>query len=177
MILKYFTALLAVSLVVSCSTTRLERAEVTTSAQQPGTVVYLVRHAEKSKEKTKDPKLSEAGLNRAKALAQVLTDVEIDKIYSTNYIRTQMTAAPTAKSKELDVASYSVPAKLLAAQILKLHKQQKILVVGHSNTTPELISALGIETPIVIEHDQYGDLFIVEFDAGKPQLTLRRFGK
>lgn len=175
--LKYLAAMLVLLFASACSTTRFDSAEVVEVAEKSRTVVYLVRHAEKNNTNTKDPELSEAGQNRAKVLAELLADVELDKIYSTNYIRTKMTATPTAKSKKLEITSYAVPAKLLAARILKLHKLEKVLVVDHSNTIPELISALGIETPIVIEHHQYGDLFIVELDAGKPQLTWSKFGK
>lgn len=175
--LKNLVTAVLLLLVSACSTTRMESAEIAAITEKPSTVIYLVRHAEKSKAKTKDPELSDAGQSRAKVLAELLADVELDKIYSTNYIRTQMTATPTAKSQKLEITPYALPAKLLAAKILKLHKLEKVLVVGHSNTIPELISALGIETPIVIEHDQYGDLYIVKFDAGKPQLTLSKFGK
>lgn len=174
---KHLGVLLVLLCVSACSTNRSDRADVETVTEKPSTVAYLVRHAEKSKTNTKDPKLSKIGQIRAMALAEALVDVELDKIYSTNYTRTQMTAIPTATSKKLEITPYSLPAKLLAAKILKLHKQEKVLIVGHSNTIPELISALGIETPIVITHDQYGDLFIVEFYAGKPQLTLSKFGE
>lgn len=174
--LRVLTIILSLSLVIACTVTGSNKVNRTLELESPDTVVYLVRHAEKRNVKIKDPMLTEQGKKRAESLAIELADVKLDKIYSTSYLRTQMTAKPTAENKKLEITPYSMPVSMLAAKILKLHKQQKVLVVGHSNTTPELIAALGIETPVDIEHDQYGDLFIIEFHNGKPQLTRSRFG-
>lgn len=175
--LRLLGSLLLLSLVSGCSSTSNEEYSESSELAVPDSVVYLVRHAEKQSTKTKDPELTKAGKNRAQALAKKLSDVELSAIYSTNYRRTQMTAMPTAQHQEMEISTYHIPTKMLAAKILKLHKTQKILVVGHSNTTPELIAALGVETPVVIEHDQFGDLFIIEFRNGMPQLTLSQFGE
>lgn len=175
--LRLLGSLLLLSLVSGCSSTSNEEYSESSELAVPDSVVYLVRHAEKQSTKTKDPELTKAGKNRAQALAKKLSDVELSAIYSTNYRRTQMTAMPTAQQQEMEISTYYIPTKMLAAKILKLHKKQKILVVGHSNTTPELIAALGVETPVVIEHDQFGDLFIIEFRNGMPQLTLSQFGE
>lgn len=177
MIYRLGVTLVSLVLMAACSNTKGQSdISATELSKEPAAVVYLTRHAEKLAS-GKDPKLSEKGQQRAQALALTLADVELDRIYSTDYQRTQMTAQPTAASKEVEVISYNLPIKLLAAKILKLHNKDKVLVVGHSNTTPELIAALGIETPIVIEHHQYGDLFIIEFFDGKPQLSMSKFGE
>lgn len=177
MIYRLGVTLVSLVLMAACANTK-DQSDIGSKAlsKEPDAVVYLTRHAEKLAV-GKDPKLSDKGQQRAQALALKLVDVELDSIYSTDYQRTQMTAQPVAASKGLEVTSYNLPIKLLAAKILKLHDKDNVLVVGHSNTTPELIAALGIETPIVIEHHQYGDLFIIEFFNGKPQLSRSKFGE
>lgn len=167
--------LLAIAVFISgCSTTTTSN-NATPSLETNKTVVYLVRHAEKLKSALRDPELSERGKEQAKSLAKKLSNIKLDKIYSTDYLRTQMTAAPTANAQGLEVMTYNIPVTLLAGKIEKLHKHQNVLVVGHSNTTPELIAELGIETPIVIKHDQYGDLFIVELSEDNANLKMDKF--
>ena len=107
--------------------------------------VFIVRHAEKADDENKDGELSEAGRARAEALANMLRDSKISVIYTTEFKRTQQTAAPLAKALDLTVTTW--PAENQAALIaqsslhpLPLHSQ----VVGHSNTIPEIIKALGI---------------------------------
>lgn len=141
------------------------------------TKIYLVRHAEKLKTSDKNPKLSFKGEVRAQALAERFMDVGLDVIYSTSYLRTEMTVAPLAKSKKMKVESYSLPADLLAKKISSLHKGQTIFVVGHSNTVPKLIKALGVETAVEIQHDQYGDLFVVELGNTDIKFSVSHFGQ
>ena len=56
--------------------------------------IYLVRHSEKviDKDNLKDPPLTECGVERSENLALFLIAIEIEKIYSTNYVRTINTA-------------------------------------------------------------------------------------
>jgi len=138
--------------------------------------IYLVRHAEKLSGQGKDPDLARVGKERADALAVKLAEVELDHIYSTDYKRTMMTATPTAKQQNLEIEKYSIPLYLLANKIKQLHKEQTILVVGHSNTTPQLIKALGIAEPVQIDHNQYGDLYIVELTETGATLMVDKFG-
>lgn len=108
-------------------------------AQAP-LVVYAVRHAEKGS--GRDPELTEAGAARAAELARVLADVTLDAVYSTNTRRTKLTAQPVADGHDLEIQTYD-PAGL--AKTLKAGEARTALVVGHSNTTPDLIRALGGE--------------------------------
>ena len=105
--------------------------------------IYLVRHAEKelSAENPKDPPLTSCGVERAESLANLLIDVELDVIYSTEYIRTKKTAEPAARSKEKELEYYD-PRKLDDFASLLLKNKQNVLVVGHSNTTPVLAGLL-----------------------------------
>ena len=129
--------------------------------------IFIVRHAEKA-DATKDPDLSEAGRVRAEALAKTLRDANITAIYATEFKRTQQTAAPLAKA--LGITVTILPAKNNAALIAKLRASTgNALVVGHGDTIPDLIKALGISDPINIAENDYDNLFAVVLDQ-KPHL-------
>ncbi len=127
------------------------------------TVVYLVRHAEKVKTKDQDPDLTQEGMERADRLQQILKAANIDQIFSTDYQRTQLTAAPTAQISGKKVVSYNPRDLEGFAEKLKLEKLgQRILVVGHSNTTPVVVNKLlGMEKYPQIDEADYGHLFVV----------------
>jgi broad specificity phosphatase PhoE len=129
--------------------------------------IFIVRHAEKA-DATKDPDLSEAGRARAEALAKTLRDANITAIYATEFKRTQQTATPLAKA--LSITITTLPAKDNAALIAKLRASNgNALVVGHGDTIPDLIKALGISDPINIGENDYDNLFAVVLDQ-KPHL-------
>ena len=139
---------------------------VTIAPAQP--MVVIVRHAEKAASDGNDPDLSPTGRARAQALARILNDSGITAIFTSQFKRTQETAAPTAASRH--VAPTVVAAKDTAALAAKLHQLKgNALVVAHGNTIPDIIKALGINVPINIPDADYSELFIVTL-GDKPQL-------
>jgi broad specificity phosphatase PhoE len=134
------------------------------------TVVVLVRHAEKVDD-SRDPPLSEAGERRAEALAAALGDAGIQAVYTTQYVRTRDTAAPLARAVGVDpviVASAgdaAANAAATAAHIREHNVGRTVLVVGHSNTVPAIITALGGADVGKIGDDEYFHLFIVLLDG------------
>ena len=131
-------------------------------------VVVIVRHGEKTANGGTDPDLSSAGRARADALARILKDSGITAIFTTEFKRTQETAAPTATLSH--VTPTVVAAKDTMALVAKLHQVNgNALVVGHSNTIPDIIKALGINNAINIPDDDYSELLIVTL-GDKPQL-------
>ncbi len=140
---------------------------VSTAAAQ--STIFIVRHAEKNENAGNDPDLSDAGRARAEALADVLKDARITAIYATEFKRTQETAEPLAKKLGLEVTK--LPAKETAALVAKLRDLHggNALVVGHSNTVPQLIKSLGFEAPIKIAEADYDNLFVLALDE-KPRL-------
>src|SRR5438034_6963796 len=139
---------------------------VSTASAQP--VVVIVRHAEKAVIGGNDPDLSSAGRARADALARTLKDSGITAIFISEFKRTQETAAPTATL--IHVTPTVVAAKDTAALIAKLHQLNgNALVVGHGDTIPNIIKALGINIPIDIPDPDYSELLIVIL-GDKPQL-------
>jgi len=103
--------------------------------------VYLVRHAEKAADGSKDPALTACGRKRAQSLAQFFRAVELDAIYSSDYRRTRETALPIAAAQDIKLGFYN-PAELIAFALLLRELKRDVLVVGHSNTTAELAGLL-----------------------------------
>ena len=139
------------------------------AAADAAPVVFLVRPAEKTTGGN-DPDLSSAGHERADALARILKDSQITAIFVTEFKRTQETAAPTAK--ETHITPTIVPlARDVAGLAAKLRAVNgNALVVGHSNTIPDLIKALGIAIPINIPDADYTEIFVVPL-SDPPQLV------
>ena len=129
---------------------------------------YFIRHAEKDRSDPEniDPELSQKGLGRAMHWAEILDEVPIDAIYSTDYERTQMTAAPMAVKKNLTVQIYN-PELIDIEQFKSDNLNKKVLVVGHSNSTPDFVNKLiGQEKYGQIDDNQNGSMFIVEIVNG-----------
>ena len=123
-------------------------------------IVFIVRHAEKASTGGKDPDLSVQGQNRADALAHILKDSQITSVFVTEFKRTQETAAPTARAA--NVSPTVVPANDVGVLVEKLRALNgNALVVGHGNTIPDLLKALGIATPVSIPEDDYTEIFAV----------------
>jgi len=138
--------------------------------------VYLVRHAEKELD-VKNPPLSRAGVSRSIELMHYLANVPLDAIYSTDYRRTLETAEPISTLFRMNIEHYD-PSDLPAfANELKA-QFGVILVVGHSNTTPQLVELLGGDSVSEInEASEYDRLYHVIFeDDGSVESTLLRYG-
>ena len=105
--------------------------------------IYLVRHAEKelSAAGSINPSLTECGKARAKSLADFFEDIELDAVYSTDYLRTKNTAKPTAKKQDLEIEIY-MPGKLEELALQLIRDKKNALIVGHSNTTGVLAGLL-----------------------------------
>lgn len=160
----------------------------TAAAQPPacpaGGTVFLARHGEKlatgNAELDKDASLSGRGEERAEALAHTLRDAGVDAIYASQYRRTQETAAPLAKSSGVAAKTVQMGEELgaaLADQIRAGHCGQQVLVVGHSNTLPGVMAALGVAPTPEIGNDSYDRLFVVRWLPGAAaEMAILRFG-
>jgi phosphohistidine phosphatase SixA len=140
--------------------------------------IFLVRHAERADTAagttTADPSLSDAGRARAVALATLLKDAGITTIFVTELRRTQETAAPLAAA--LGIVPTVIAQNDLKALVPKLKSTVgNVLVVGHSNTVPAVIDALGLTAPIIGDAD-FDNLFIVtpgQSASGLPPRLIR----
>jgi phosphohistidine phosphatase SixA len=139
-------------------------------AARAESTIFIVRHAEKATggRALNDPDLSNAGRARAKSLAGLLKDARITAVYATEFKRTQQTAAPTAAAARVGITQ--VPGKATSSLVAKLRALRgNALVVGHSNTVPEVIKALGFPKPAAIGDGDYDNLFLLVRSA-PPQL-------
>jgi phosphohistidine phosphatase SixA len=150
---------------------------VATSALAQSTVIF-VRHAEradstpgKSPTMASDPDLSDAGRARAAALAEVLKDAGITAIYVTEYKRTQQTAAPLAAAIRVTPIVIKADDATGLAAAIKATKGNA-LVIGHSNTVPAAIKALGVPTDVKIGDDDYDSLFVASTGSAATLVRL-----
>ncbi len=143
--------------------------------------VFVVRHAEKISEE--DERLTDAGRARAARLAAMLKDTGITAIYSTDTERTLGTARPLADALGIKIGIYEakamngrVDAASLAERIRREAPRGVVLVVGHSNTVPPLLTAFGCPDDVTIAGDEYDNLFLVVPSEGpKPTLLRLRY--
>jgi phosphohistidine phosphatase SixA len=161
----------------ACNGPMPEAAEVT---------VFVIRHGEKQVPegdlpigavKDDDPPLSPAGQMRAMGLAKDIPVSELDAIYVTKTRRSYDTASAVIAVTGLEPVYY--PPRDVDGLVTRVRKRhgQSVLVVGHSNTIPPLLQGLGVQEPIEISDDQYGDLWIVTVAASGTTLETRRFGE
>lgn len=150
---------------------------------QATTTMIFVRHAEKALTPVDNPPLSAAGKDRAAELARQLVNADVvagvDAIYSTNYRRTVETAEPVAKALDLEIQLYDPgDGEAELERILKKHKGKIILIVGHSNTVPELIAQLGASKVVpAIAEFEYDNIYLVSIPwFGKTKTIRLRYG-
>jgi phosphohistidine phosphatase SixA len=100
--------------------------------------IYLFRHAEK--QAGEDPSLSPQGLERAEKLPSFVENYNVT-VYSSNYNRTKQTAAPISKHFNTPIHIYNVR-DLESLKDKILASEGFVVVIGHSNTTPNLASLI-----------------------------------
>lgn len=150
-----------------------------TSFSQTTTFIVL-RHAEKEST-DKNANLSSDGKLRAEALRHVLSTSGVNAIYSTPFNRTRQTVTPLAEEKKIVITEYPVnkPYTQLIAEILDTYLGKTVVVVGHSNTVPEILKVLSDNLFIVsISENQYDNLYIVSVTKEKiPEVVPMKYGK
>ena len=151
--------------------------------------VFLVRHAEKEDEPRQDPPLKKEGVARSQELARLLANSGIKAIYTSQFTRTKLTAEPLATKLGLTATAISLksnPAnpRLIAEEstaevVNKIMERpgENVLVVGHSNSVPDVIKMLGGDVVPTIDERKFDDLFIVTVYAkGKAKVTHMKYG-
>ncbi|MET0647590.1 MAG: phosphoglycerate mutase family protein [Pyrinomonadaceae bacterium] len=153
------------------------------------TTVFLVRHAEKAQEPAQDPALTEAGRARAEALARLLSGAGVKGVYTSQFARTKQTGEPLAKLLGVPVSVVALgvkpdrPREVSEQSIRELkssvegHAGEAVLVVGHSNSVPDLIRALGGDLVPTIDESKFDDLFVVTVYApGRAKVVQLKYG-
>ena len=151
--------------------------------------VFLTRHAEREQEPRQDPPLTKDGIARSQALARLLSSAGIKAIFTSQFNRTKQTAEPLAAKLGLTVTPFTLKlnpsnARQIAEEstaevtnkILE-HAGQSVLVVGHSNSIPDVIKMLGGDIVPTIDEQKFDNLFIVTVYAkGKAKVVQMKYG-
>lgn len=143
------------------------------------TTIIVMRHAEKAALPADDPPLSLAGEGRAQELAQVLgqapAEFRIQGIFVSEFHRTQDTAQPLAN--RLGVPVIVVPAadtELVADRARTEYRGGRVLIVGHSNTVPEIVEHLAGQKIPPMADTEYGIVYVVSLPRFS-RATVTRF--
>ena len=137
--------------------------------------IILVRHAEKSPTGGKDPALSPAGEARAQALAAALANAGVRAIVTSPYQRTQSTAQPLARALGITPQAVDAGVSAVVSAIQACSGDGAMLVVGHSNTVPGIIAALGGPVLADLAEDQFNQLFVL-LPGSPPGLVRAQYG-
>ncbi len=135
--------------------------------------VYLIRHAEKDTHylNKKNPPLNSCGIERSNQISHFFNNITLEEIYSTHYKRTNSTAAPIAKTKNIEVKHYN-PSKLKTFYTQIIQKKVNTLIVGHSNTTNVLAGLLSKTQLDQIPENVYNLIYQVTIFNGVTQLQI-----
>ena len=156
---------------------------------EPVTTVFLVRHAERAEEPRQDPPLTELGVARSQALARLLSTAGIKAIFTSQFSRTKLTAEPLANKLSITPTALSLKisptnprqiaeesTKETVDKILS-HAGGSVLVVGHSNSIPDVIKTLGGDVAPAIDEKKFDDLFVVTvYGKGKAKVAHLKYG-
>jgi broad specificity phosphatase PhoE len=123
--------------------------------------IYIVRHAERLDQSADSP-LSAEGVGRSYRLRDMLRDAGITHIFTSELRRAIDTAKPAAEALKLTPQRLTgTDVAALASRLSSLGAHDRALVVGHSNTVPQLLRALKVDAPVTIADADYDNLFIV----------------
>lgn len=131
--------------------------------------IYVMRHLHTAG--GPNPDLTDVGHKTAALLVEWFKVDPPSVIYISSTKRAGQTAAPLAGALGIAPNVYD-PAD--TAGLVELVRQESgtVLVVGHSNTVPQIIEMLGGERPEDIAHDDFGDIWQLSWRA--PHVTVQR---
>ena len=146
--------------------------------------VFVVRHAEKAAPSggnmmSSDVPLSEAGVERAALLRDLLRNKDIQSIYSTNTLRTRSTAMPLSEALNIPIQLYHPRDTLqqLAASVRS--SKGSVLLVGHSNTVDDLVNIIAGKNlvPADLPETVYDRMFILSKKKSGMRFKQKSYGK
>ena len=125
--------------------------------------IYVTRHYDTPAGEA-DPDLTSQGKARAEKLASWFYGRTLKAIYVSDFKRTRQTAAPLAAMLDVAVETYDpkdTPAIVARAKAAG----GPVLIVGHSNTVPDIVEQLGGKRPAELKHEDFGDLWTLSDGA------------
>jgi phosphohistidine phosphatase SixA len=141
----------------------------TTQAPEAGSDRYVMRHLQKAD--GADPRLSAEGAANARRLVAMFRGKAPRAIFVSSTRRARETAAPLAAKLGLTVKEYD-PRETPGLVARVKEESGTVLVVGHSNTVPEIVAQLGGARPADLAETDYGDVFRVRRDGTVERLRL-----
>jgi len=128
-------------------------------ARAAPTTVYVMRHLN-TPEGQRDPDLTAEGQQNAQRVRAWFTGKPLTAIYISDFRRTRQTIAPLAVERGLTPVIYD-PADPKALIATIGGASGSVLIVGHSNTVPDLVEALGGDRPGPMTHPDFGDIWTI----------------
>jgi broad specificity phosphatase PhoE len=140
------------------------------TGQPPERAFYVMRHLEKAP--GPDPALSDEGRRNAALLANWFQRERPSAIYVSTTRRARETAASLAGRLRMTPREYD-PSDTAALVAQVRAERGTVLIVGHSNTVPDIVAALGGVRPAPLAETEYGDIWrISAADGGVTRLRL-----
>ncbi|HMC91353.1 MAG TPA: phosphoglycerate mutase family protein [Allosphingosinicella sp.] len=139
------------------------------AAPPPAPGVYVMRHLQK--DAGDDPGLSTEGRANAERLAGWFGTDAPRAIYVSSTRRARETAAPLARKLHIEPKEYA-PADVAGLVARVRQESGTVLIVGHSNTVPVIVEALGGARPAAIPDDSFGDIWRVAPDGRTEKKSL-----
>ena len=151
--------------------------------------IFLIRHAEKEDEPRQDPPLKPEGVARSQELVRMLSGAGVKTIVTSQFLRTKKTAEPLAT--KLGLTATAISLKLNPSNPREIAEEstkevvdkildkpgENALVIGHSNSIPDVIKMLGGDVVPVIDEKKFNDLFVVTVYAkGKAKVAHLKYG-
>ena len=143
------------------------------------TKIFIVRHAEKGT--GNDPLLTPAGNKRAGDLMRALQNAGIQRIYVSQYRRTQNTGDSLRIQLKIDTVIYladTICNNLINTIMAHSDFGKTILIIAHSNTIPQIIRKFGVTGYPYgdIPDNDFNNLFLITYKKGKAKLKSMKFG-
>ena len=130
--------------------------------------IYVMRHLH-TPAGVSDPDLTDEGKKYAAAVSHSFQRDPPDVIYVSSTKRAQQTAAPLAERLKLTPKIYDprdTPGLIASVSA----ETGTVLIVGHSNTVPDIVEKLGGQRPDDLSHEDFGDIWHI---AGPEKITTQ----
>jgi broad specificity phosphatase PhoE len=124
---------------------------------------FVMRHLH-TPQGERDPDLTAEGRAAAERLVQMFVRERPAAIYVSSFKRSQQTAAPLAARLGLMPIVYD-PADTPGLVARVRAGPWPVLIVGHSNTVPDIVQQLGGPRPADLTHPDFGDLWRIAADG------------
>ncbi len=132
------------------------------SKNLPVTQIYFIRHADKESDGSDNPHLSEKGVQRATYWGKFFQYIRFDDIYTTDFHRNIETASLVSKDKGVKIHHYS-PLSFDIIEHVEQNRGKTMLIIGHSNTIPDLINRLVTDVQYdPMSHKNYNLIYKVQ---------------